>query len=97
MVRKTRLEDLDCDTVTCSPPYAQHPAPGTLAALAAARCLSVGNGELPCGLEQESDFKNPPTPTGSTALSLLRENQRKCLIQQELRSFFKKKSLRTAF
>lgn len=89
MVRKTQLEDLDCYTVTCSPPYAQHPAPGMLVA---AQCLSVGNGEPPCGLEQESDFKNTPTPTGSAALSLLRENQKKCLIQQELRSFFKKKN-----
>lgn len=88
MVRKTQLEDLDCYTVTFSPPYAQHPVPGTLAALVAAQCLSVGNGEPLRGLEQESDFKNTPTPTGSAALSLLRVNQKKRLIQQELRSCF---------
>lgn len=97
MVRKTQLEDLYCYTVTCSPLYAHYLAPGTLVALVAAQCLSVGNGGPPCSLEQESDFKNTPTPTGSAALSLLRVNQKERLIQQELRSCFKKKILRTTF
>lgn len=34
-------------------------------------CLSVGNGEPLRILEQEGDFKNTPTSSGSAALSLL--------------------------